>query len=182
MNNINKKIRGFSFIEVMVSVFLISVGLLAAMSLLTVGIRESMDSRNQMIASFLAQEGVELVRSLRDENWVNGLSSFEGTHFSKGDLQGQALDYKLGDCSNQLKINSEGFYEHCSGMDTKFFRKIDISGDDSQKTVSVMVVWNGRSNNTFTEWKDPNINLTYETCNTANKCAYTEDVLTSWAE
>lgn len=167
-----RKNKGFSFVEVMVSVFLVSVGLLAALSLLTKGLSETMDSRNQLIASLLAQEGVELVRSVRDTNWANGRDSFIG--IPNGTY---AIDYKLtgfDSSKKQLKLDSDGFYQGDAGTPTKFFRKIDLSEPiPNQKTVRSIVAWGIAIATQIPSMSD---------CNTAHKCAYTEDTLTKWGE
>src|SRR3989338_5479549 len=66
----NKK--GFSIIEVIISVFVIAVGLVSIIGLIAGSLRESINSRNQTIAANLVQEGVELVRNVRDNNWASG--------------------------------------------------------------------------------------------------------------
>ena len=63
---------GFSIAEVVVAVFVISTGLLAIISLIINSLNYSMLSRDQVIASQLAQEGIELVRNVRDNNIFNG--------------------------------------------------------------------------------------------------------------
>jgi Tfp pilus assembly protein PilV len=65
-NSKSKFFKGFSFIEVMFSVFLISVGITAAISLITLGIKKSTENRRQLIAVMLSQEGIELARNIRD--------------------------------------------------------------------------------------------------------------------
>lgn len=175
------KSQAFSFIEVMISVFLVSVGLLAALSLLTKGLRETMDSRNQVIASLLAQEGTELVRSIRDSNWANNNPTFQGI---PNGTNSQQIDYKdatLASGNFQLKINN-GFYQHSAGNNTKFFRKIIITKNSDEKAdITSMVVWNGRTSNIFKDAKEDQ-DLDESNCNTINKCAYAKDTLTSWGE
>lgn len=172
----SKFTNAFSFVEVMVAVFLVSVGLLASLKLLTQGLRETMDSRDQLIASFLAQEGTELVRSVRDNNWASGNSSFSGINIADGQKIDN-LDITLTTSgSSTLTLNSNNYYIHSTtGTKTKYARKIDVSGDENQRVILSMVVWNGKSSNQFS-------GLTKSNCNADNKCAYAEDVLTNWGE
>jgi type IV pilus modification protein PilV len=65
-----KAIKGFSILEVVVSLAIITVGILAVLSLFTQTIRSGEVSINQEIATNLAQEGIEVIRNKRDSNWI----------------------------------------------------------------------------------------------------------------
>jgi len=181
------KYNGFSFLEVMISIFLIVVGMLAAMALLTSGLRESIDSRSQITAGLLAQEGVEVVRNIRDNNWVASPSrlSFANLYFPPNNATGKncIIDYSsssITTCSRPLSeetlyLSGINYRITPPGNSTKFKRKIDIdyapdgNGAANTATVTSMVIWG----NAF-----PALPVT--NCNTANKCAYTQVVLTKW--
>jgi len=62
--------KGFSIGEVLIAAFILTVGVVSAVTLLTRSIVDTIDSRNLVIASQLAQEGTELVRNQRDNNTV----------------------------------------------------------------------------------------------------------------
>jgi hypothetical protein len=68
---VKKNKKAFSLLESILSVFLVSMGLVVSIKLLTLGVSQSMKNRDQFTASLLAQEGVELVRNIRDNNWVD---------------------------------------------------------------------------------------------------------------
>lgn len=63
---------GFTLVEVMVAVAVLSVGLIGAANLITYNISNSAKAINKTIAMNLAQEGIELVRNIRDTNWLQG--------------------------------------------------------------------------------------------------------------
>jgi len=188
----DKKIRAFSFVEVMISVFLVSIGLLAALSLLSSGLSELMSSRDQVTASLLAQEGTELVRNMRDANWTRGKSSF---YSFPTYATGCVIDYKFSPFSNlcpatrsadgaQLRKNSDGFYElSATGTtSTRFFRRIDLSLT-VPRIIDSIVVWNGKTSDVFSDVTNPTtFALIKSKCNAANKCAYAEDILSNWGE
>lgn len=72
-------LKGFSIGEVILSAFILAFTLVVLIRVLSISLRDSMDSRDSIIASDLAQEGVELIRNIRDNNWValgQGLTSF----------------------------------------------------------------------------------------------------------
>jgi hypothetical protein len=170
---------GFSFIESMLSVFLVSVGLVVAVKLLTAGLANTYDSRNQFTASLLAQEGVEIARNVRDNNWVDNnptTNSFSGFPVASDD--DCVLDKNdvsnINTCSGSMQLNLNGNYYVKStggGNPTKFFRRMKyvLSGDVMQ--VTSLVSWNS----VVPSADEGN-------CNTASKCTYTQITLGKWAE
>lgn len=175
--------KGFSLLEVMTAIFLITAGLLAAVTLLVSGLKDSMDSRNQITAGLLAQEGVELVRNIRDNNWANNIESFDNNDFPGSDANNCRADINSSDvksCNNgqdfSLYYSNLSYYDHnSSGTQTKFKRKIEVLYDTGTRasaksaTITSIVIWG----NSF-----PSIS----SCNAVNRCVYTEIVLTKWGE
>ena len=66
----NKKRKGFSIGEVLLAIFVLSIGMIATFSLFNAGIKNLQNERDLIVASLLAQEGVEVVRNIRDNNWA----------------------------------------------------------------------------------------------------------------
>ncbi len=66
--------RGQSFIEAMVAITVIITAIASALALVQSSITASRVGGAQIVAANLAREGVEVVRSLRDSNWLNGQS------------------------------------------------------------------------------------------------------------
>lgn len=182
--------KGFSFIEVMMAIFLIVVGLVSAMSLLASSMNQTMDSRNQIAAGLLAQEGVELVRNLRDTNWVAGRTSFDASNFPVSDSDSMTDDCRIDktmlsiNCTvssdKNLAIDSDGdkFYKHQIGQG-KFQRKIIIvydtgsAADATGADITSVVVWGSAA--------FPSAPIS-DNCNTAAKCAYAKATLSRWGE
>lgn len=172
-----KNKKGFSLLEVLSAIFVLSVGIVGVLSLITSSIRDSIDSRNHIIASELAQEGVELVRNVRDNNFFSG-SAFDDINNGDGQCIDLASGTLISSCNNRLYYrNSPVAYLHGSGAgrtETKFHRKITVSNYNNYgiegKLLISMVIWGGSS---FPSKAD---------CNSKAQCVYAEDVLTSWAE
>ena len=61
---------GFSMLEAMVSIFILLVGVTGSLVLVSSGITNFNISKNRIIASNLAQEGLEIVHNIRDNNWL----------------------------------------------------------------------------------------------------------------
>lgn len=163
--------------EVLLSVFVLEIGLVATVSLMASSISHSADSRNQIIAAQLTQEGIELINNIRDNNWASGKTAFDPP-FPANSLActvNYDYDYTTGsgiNCSSpDLKLYyKDSFYVHDSSgsVATRFQRKITIADDsDGNKRITSMVIW---GNSTF-----PAIG----SCNTGAKCTYSEMVLSS---
>ncbi len=68
-----EKLRaGFTFIETLVAISILLIALVAPMSLAQDGIRGARLAQDQIVAFYLAQEGLEMVRNIRDQNKLNG--------------------------------------------------------------------------------------------------------------
>ncbi len=61
----------FTLVEIMVTVAILLIGIVAALSAVTYGLRGGNDATNRVMATALASEGLELVRNIRDNNWIN---------------------------------------------------------------------------------------------------------------
>lgn len=84
--------RGFTLIEVAVAMALVTMTFGGVMSLIIISRESSINGKNNLIAGYLAAEGLELVRSLRDDNYSAGEDVFE----SISDLDGEyvfTIDY-----------------------------------------------------------------------------------------
>lgn len=68
MNKKNITKKGFSIGEVMIAMFILVTGIIGAVFLSAKSTAQIGDSRNAIIAASLAQEGVELVRNIRDNS------------------------------------------------------------------------------------------------------------------
>lgn len=62
--------RGFSLIEVVVSVTIFIVVMIGVTALISLNITNAALLRNRLIAANLAQEGIEIVRNIRDNNFL----------------------------------------------------------------------------------------------------------------
>jgi len=131
---------GFSLIEILAVLFVVSMALLGVVSLITQNIQVQSINKNNLIAANLAQEGIELTRQVRDLNWQN--HQVFDAYLSDGNY---TVDYRLGTSVPVISINQtkiylkDGFYVHDGGSEagltpTIFSRQIAIkklSGDFS---------------------------------------------------
>jgi len=164
------KRKGFTLIEMLVVVFVIGIGLIGAMSFFNINLNNQFEAKNELIAAGLAQEGLELVRNIRDYNILSGEKWY------KLDLLGetilcQRIDYRsldkswlwgiyfhkcLGPLISSDKVcldNATRRYRQCSNSEsanTDFKRSISITrnGDldaGGYLEVTCTVTWNNRT-------------------------------------
>ena len=139
-NKINK--QGFTMIEVIAAIFIITVGALGVFSLVYQTISYLFLSHSRLTAFYLAQEGVEIVINIRDSNWLKARKEeIPWNHpwdTGLGDEGPWEADYKtealgqsyVGSYLNIISTPDGDFYGYGSGISTKFKRKITISDKD----------------------------------------------------
>lgn len=62
----NKFNKGFTLVETLVSVSIFSISILGLLSILSQGILDTSYAKKKITASYLAQEGIEYIRNMRD--------------------------------------------------------------------------------------------------------------------
>ncbi len=151
LKKLNKQ-SGFSIIEVMAVVFIVSVGMVGMMTLVNQSIQAQRLNRHSLVAYQLAQEGVELVRVIRDSNWRGADLSFSDL-FVAGNY---CLDYtNLSLASSEVPCPfylNNNFYVHDSGSGelTAYSRLISIEfldGLTDAVLVDVLITWRDGTNN-----------------------------------
>jgi len=151
------KNKGFSLIEVITAIFILAVGVGGAFSLIYQTLSAVYTIRSELSASFLAQEGVEIVKNIRNNAWLESRAATSTNWLANlsetgGDYE---LDYSTQSLSraysgSYLKVDSNGFYNYSSGTQTSFKRKISLTNvSTSTVRVAVTVWWQaaGRSRN-----------------------------------
>ena len=130
--------NGFTLLEVIVAVSVITIGTMGVFTVISNTLSANKVNAPRLTAAYLAQEGLEIVRNIRDGNWLEGrsLPSPESTPIPWNDgigageweadyaSQGLVDDYD-GDYLNVDDAN--GLYSYSSGVPTKIKRKITIS-------------------------------------------------------
>ncbi|MDD2732119.1 MAG: hypothetical protein PHI53_02900 [Candidatus Pacebacteria bacterium] len=151
--------KGFTFIELIITIFVLIVGILAAFIIAQSPLSYLNISLSRLTASYLAQEGIELVRNIRDGNWIGGVAWNNGLNSCKSTSHFCEIDYNdlnLNSISkiqppNFLNRESLGFYGYASGAPTTFTRQITIDeidnpdknngGSNKILEVTVLIKW-----------------------------------------
>ncbi len=167
LNQKLKKESGFTLLEVIVAIFILTVGVGGSFVLIQQTLSASLMAQSRLIAAYLAQEGIEIIRNVRDNNWLEQRESLDipplplwddGLDDCSPPAKCCEADYKtdmppsypslttITGCGfghlNHLNIDSNGFYSYSGGTQTKFKRKISINQvEDNKMKVVVVVQW-----------------------------------------
>lgn len=145
--------QGFTLIETMIALSIITFAILGPISLAIYSIKVSTLAKNQVIASFLAQDAMEYIKNWRDNNYLNGKSWLNKLKGSCANPLGCYVDTILPwdnndaikNCSGTCPVlKYDGFsYNQSTGTDTIFTRKyiIDENVPDQEAKVSITVSW-----------------------------------------
>ena len=121
------------------------------------GISSYIFSKDQVIAFYLAQEGFEQIRNLRDENSINGLNWLTGISVSAADpcYFGQACTIDPvagtapqrcasgpGNCPFLRQDTTTGFYGYNAGWPATIFRREIVLTQISVTEISIVVTVN----------------------------------------
>jgi len=169
----SKQNKGFTLVETMVAISILMLAILGPLSIVSAGLRNAFQARDQITAYYLAQEGIEYVRSTRDYNYLttiggtpqdwlynlNNCRSSDGVGciidtpiwFSEGSGVVTSCTGGGGACTNStLYFDEEGRYTHSAGIGsvlTNYGRYVTITpiGDnyETEVTITSTVTWKG---------------------------------------
>ncbi len=140
--------RGFTLVEALVALVVLTLAIGPALVLSSNVSSTSSVIKNNLIAANLSQEGLEVVRALRDANWFNGL--LFDNNLANGIYRVEWNSSSLINLGTNppLKISS-GLYNYSSGTDTIFTRTITITKINAAELRIISdVAWTERGNNT----------------------------------
>jgi len=163
-NECSSNSKSFTLLEVILAITVLTLAVGGSFVLISQTLASVSVVQSKLIASYLAQEGIEIVKNIRDTNWLK----FQPWDQSlvEGDYEADYLTAFLPDslfCSPScqydnlrfLGVDEDGLYDYdyFSGDETIFKRKITISDkvdlddppDEIDKLkVSVEVLWKER--------------------------------------
>lgn len=161
--------KGFTLIEVILAICILTIAVGGSFTLIQQTLASVSLNQSKLIASYLTQEGIEIVRNIRDTNWLKIHQGVPDVFWDDGIVENNCLEADYiseflslcgfdpeGELGRYLKIDGD-FYNYTTGEPTKFKRKItitdkeDLDGDakpDKMK-VLVQVQWKerGRTHN-----------------------------------
>ena len=145
---------GFTLIETLVASMILIIGLMAAFQAATSALNLSVTIQNSLVASNLAQEGVEIVHAIRDGNWFSGNAFDTGLRGCPypSNCRGEWDQLTVGNPAGSPPLQldpSTGLYQYNTGPATPFTRSIStdsikVSGTTVAILVRVVVSWTER--------------------------------------
>jgi len=130
-----------------VAIFILTTGTMGAFSITQRTVAFASIFSSQLVASYLAQEGLEIVRNFRDSNYLQELAWDNGL---TGCTTGCEVDYddsallSWTDSGRFLKVGDGFPYNYDTGDDTLYKRKITITSGVNVLNVSVEIFWQER--------------------------------------
>lgn len=155
----SKPVRGFTLVETLVAITVVTTAIVGPLYAVQQSLNASRSAKDQLIASSLAQEGVEFARYVRDSNYlyvlrnpgsnISWLYGIDGTGDSTNCFTADCVvDPVYGSVSNTIQplyINSSGIYtQQQNGTPSLFTRTIRfaaVSGSTTEVIATVTVTW-----------------------------------------
>jgi len=185
LKKISANEKGFSLTEVMIAIMILTVAIISATSLLVGLISSNKNNVKTLQAYYLAQEGVEAVRNIRDTNWLQNQNWMDNSAvwtlgFEEGKDYGIELKTVGGcnpidpACSNVDRLNElEKFapWQVVSGGST-----VDFDGEKFERTVTILPYECGASE--CSDFVRVQVRVTWE--DGKEREVVLEEVLTNW--
>lgn len=161
-NNIKTK-KGFTLIEALVAIAILTISIAGPITIASKGISSSVFARDQITAFYLAQEAVEYVRNKRDENsikgndWLDGLSECMGSNICTIDINESEPSNIITQCPGGVcpvlrYDDSTNFYNYSTGDNSIFTRTTNIATINAREvSITTTLSWStGVLGKTFT--------------------------------
>ena len=137
---------GFTLIETIVALMVLTVGIVPAYYLAQSSQVIADSVRDDLIAANLAQEGAEVIHGIRDTNWFSSQSFNNGLGAGNYEVEWNS-ELPLGVFQDRyLRVDTNGRYNYTTGTSSRFKRKIIITavGANELKIIS-QVTWKERA-------------------------------------
>jgi prepilin-type N-terminal cleavage/methylation domain-containing protein len=95
--------KGFTMVELIITIFVLSIAVIGVYNAFSILVILASNTTDRLLGSYLAQEGVEIARNIRDANWING-ADWDGV-----------LSGCTGSCSGNYMSNDMGTSSACTG-------------------------------------------------------------------
>ena len=149
---------GFTLVEVLIGISLLTVVMASMVALLVVSMRANQANINRLVAYNLAQEGLEGIRNVRDSHWLQnfdwkGVFDSDYTdnpanlYFGEDDFYRIYLNLEMSD-PNPWLVDKLGVVGEAAAEDdgrTQIYQKREVGGELVYNHVKVGEVWGEES-------------------------------------
>jgi len=140
--------QGFTLVETLVSLLLLTAALIPTILLTSSSARLASTVEQNLVATNLAREGIEVVHAIRDSNWFAGNGFADG--LSDGDyaVEWDSTAPLSAYTGRYLRIDDNGRYTYdgTAPTQTLFLRKVTIQQvSASELKVTCIVSWQDRT-------------------------------------
>ncbi len=142
LQSINRN-KGFTLLELIITIFVVTIGLVGVYIITSQIISYITLSSSRLIASYLAQEGIEIVRNVKDTNYLKEIAWDDGLANCSAGCEADYNDTAFSSfgAGRFFKIDNNGFYNYSDGANTtKFKRKITITNDTTSEGDEILKV------------------------------------------
>jgi prepilin-type N-terminal cleavage/methylation domain-containing protein len=140
--------RGFTLVETLVAISVLLLALAGPLSIAADALSGAYYARDQITAFYLAQEGVEYVRAVRDENYLAGRAWLTGLDTCvSGTCVVDFPNFTHASCTGScppILINSSGLFNQANGTPSLYTRGVSlqpVDADDHEMRIVVTVSW-----------------------------------------
>jgi prepilin-type N-terminal cleavage/methylation domain-containing protein len=139
------KNKGFTIIETIIAITILSVGIVGTYFFISHFVKYTSISKNRLTAAYLSLEGIEIVKNIRDSNWLNGINWNSGLGEGRWEADyTETASLSDGYDGDYLYLEDSGFFGYtiANGTSTHFKREIEIcTSTDDIIYVSSTVSW-----------------------------------------
>lgn len=158
----SKARKGFTLIETLVAIAVLTISIIGPFTIASKGMTSAIFARDQITAFYLAQESVEYIRNIRDENnlndnnWLTGLDNCIGNNICTIDINEDNINNIIKKCISDscpvLKYDENtNFYNYSTGNNSPFTRKTNIKViNNKEVAITTTLSWStGKLSKTF---------------------------------
>jgi type II secretory pathway pseudopilin PulG len=140
--------RGQALLEVIIATAIISIGLVAPLSLVVQSMSAGQQSKERTQATYLAQEAIELVQNVRDsnfkkeQNWLSGFNWSGNGYYAYNNGALTYLSEQKPENGEEIVLDGTLFYRHI-----KMTTLSDVNYiTDCEVEINVEVIWPNQEN------------------------------------